>query len=430
MSRIIGIRHRVKRTADGEARPTMVAIATGNAITNHKLESDQDELDFILGHFPTAWGLAGKEHSQHPEHHRRWRKLRASEDPQQLTNLHTVRQREGKADIWEILEVPTAYDGLQPGDRVYMCLGGSGDRLASAISRRSKKLNGNTGMFRIPPALLDLERATRVKDNDHALLAELGAQKPQIFTSMSPRDRQLVYLTECWRAREDAMKARIACEQRLRQQFIGRVFCTPEGEFPEGNIELQFDQAKANDPILQSLEKEEAKRNRDLANALETLPVWEHLLSKIEGVGPAIAARLIVAIGDIRRFPTDAKLKAFLGVHVLSGGKHADTPPEKSFPRARHGQVRNWKSEGRQALYLLADQCNRRPKSTWGAYLLKMKQGFRERHPEVVEVNGVKRYTDGHIHKMALWRTVTRFVEWLHREWSRLEKAAATYTTA
>ncbi len=46
-------------------------------------------------------------------------------------------------------------------------------------------------------------------------------------------------------------------------------------------------------------------------------------------------------------------------------------------------------------------------------------------HPEVVETEaGKKRYTKGHIHKMAVQRTLTKFVEWLWREWWKLEKLA------
>ena len=37
----------------------------------------------------------------------------------------------------------------------------------------------------------------------------------------------------------------------------------------------------------------------------------------------------------------------------------------------------------------------------------------------------IKRYTKGHIHKMAIWRSLTRFVESLHREWWKLERSAA-----
>jgi len=120
-----------------------------------------------------------------------------------------------------------------------------------------------------------------------------------------------------------------------------------------------------------------------------------------------------------------AKVKHQCGVHIASDG---------SFPRRRAGQVANWSPQARQALYLLCDQFNRRPDSEWGQKLLAQKAKYRQTHPEPVEVekevtqNGkkvkktVKLYTDGHIHKMALKWCATKFVEWMSREWLRLEK--------
>lgn len=47
--RTIGIRHRRKRTAEGEARPTMVAIKNDDgSIKELELADDQAELDFAF----------------------------------------------------------------------------------------------------------------------------------------------------------------------------------------------------------------------------------------------------------------------------------------------------------------------------------------------------------------------------------------------
>ena len=74
-------------------------------------------------------------------------------------------------------------------------------------------------------------------------------------------------------------------------------------------------------------------------------------------------------------------------------------------------------------------QFNRRPKSVWGAKLLENKRKLRETHPEPIQSenkNGkmVKKYSDGHILKMAQWRTVTQFCVWLYREWRKLDAEA------
>jgi len=107
-----------------------------------------------------------------------------------------------------------------------------------------------------------------------------------------------------------------------------------------------------------------------------------------------------------------SRFKAFAGMHVLLGGK---------FARRRNGQQSNWNPDIRQALYLLGDQMNRRPDSHWGKKLRANKAHFRRVHPEPVKVDGKTRYSNGHIHKMATWRTLTQFAIWLYREWSRYE---------
>lgn len=124
------------------------------------------------------------------------------------------------------------------------------------------------------------------------------------------------------------------------------------------------------------------------------LDIYKELFEPIAGVGPMIASRLITAIGDIRRFETDAKLKAFCGVHVLSDGR---------FPRRRRRETSNWHPHARQALYLLGNQFNRRPNSIWGRKLREYKEKLREKHPGVEIMDGKKKYTDVHIHKMAAW---------------------------
>lgn len=62
MSRIIGIRHRVKRTIEGEARPTEVAIfeSSDETIKTYKIDDELAELDFVFGRFPTSYKEVGE----------------------------------------------------------------------------------------------------------------------------------------------------------------------------------------------------------------------------------------------------------------------------------------------------------------------------------------------------------------------------------
>lgn len=410
--RFIGITHRVKWTSEGEARPTLVAVVGEGKEMKLKLETEQDELDFVLGVLPTSWRAPedNEDLLKIRPHHIRWKKCSAKE----ASALPPSRVKKENKQFYLTERVPATYEGLRKGDAVAMVLGGSGDYLAYALSRRGMKVGAT--VLRIPPFLLKKERDEGKKDADAELLASLVRDRADLFRPVSERDQNLIRVREHLRARVDAMKARIACEQRMHQRFIGAVFCNPEGLYREGAIEKAFDEEKANDAILQPLLKEEGRRERELAKALGATEVWHEVFKPIEGCGPMIAAPIIAAIGDIRQFQTDAKLKAFCGVHVLPDGR---------FPRRRSGELANWSPQARQALYLLGEQFNRRPNSFWGRYLRQMKANLRQRHPEPVpeERDGgktVRRWTDAHVHRTATWRTLSRFVERLHRDWSRV----------
>lgn len=389
--RSIGIRHRTKKTAKGEARPTEVVIIEGDDLTSFKLEDEDAELDFVRGCLPSSWRDAGEEEdlSDYPPRHIRKKRGRSAEGA---------------------VQVPSSYEGLKADDTVAMILGGSGNYLAFALSRQAEKIGAN--VLRIPSFTLKEWRQGE-KDADALTLVELAREVPELFYETQISDRNVIRVRECIFSLRDAMKERIACEQRLRQRVKNEVFLSDDF-YPEGSIEAEFDARKASDTILAALRKEEKQREKELVTALGKVEIFTKILDAVEGCGPRIAARLIAAVGDIRRFETPAKLKAYLGVHVLADGR---------FPRRRRGEVANWnESLGRQALYLLADQWNRRPNSEWGQKLLQNKANLRDKHPEPEVVDGKKRYTNGHILRMAKWRTASRFVRWLWREWSRLEK--------
>lgn len=393
-----------------------------------------------------------------------------------------------------------------------MVMGGSGGRFAAALSRQGETIGAE--VFRLSPKNLKDRRGDASKDDDHVLLAQLlradRGNGRSVFHKMLRRDRDVIRVAEAFQLRQDAMKARIACGQQLDTRFVGMVFLSEEGLYPEGRIENEADRVKASDAIYMSLLAAEAARKKDLYRAVQDLDVYQHIFSHVPGCGPRIAAGLVAAIGTIARFEVEPdpqkmeeswersrhfeqvgrlaedldkvspphganryqitqlvrnwkrrhgqeveaialeevlkehnvrhrlrqkavergayRLRAFCGVHVLQGGKYTDVPPEKQFPRKRAGMVANWNTRAREALYQLADQFNRRPGSEWGNKLLTNKDGFRQRHPDVVIVTsgdngqGKKRYTKGHIHKMGQWRSLSQFVSWLYPRWLQLEK--------
>lgn len=411
MSRIIGIQHRVKFSAEGEARPTRVVIQNGAETKAYELSDEQAELDFVLGRFPTSFRAfeEGEDISKILEWQLKLRKVKPGEEvpPKLLRVIERVKYR--------IDKVPATFDGIQSDDTVAMALGGSGDYLAFAINRVVSRGGGK--VIRVAPFVLQKKRdefGFKDKTTDAELLVTLTQREPKLFYPIVDRDAKLILVREQYQLRMDTMKARIACEQRLRQRLIGRVFTTTDGLFPEGGIEKAFDALKATDTIFIALKKEENRAIKDLTDAIEDLDVYQKVFAPIAGMGPMIAARIISAVVDIRRFATAGKFTAYCGVHVLGDGR---------IPRRRNSTVANWHGDCRQALYLFVDQCVKRRDSEWGKYLARMKEAYRERRPTEVVIEGKKRYTKGHIHKMAIWRTATRFAEYLYARWTELEYA-------
>lgn len=432
MSRFIGIVHRVKATKKGEERPTLVAIREGDQVATWKLKREVDELDFLLGRYPTSV-----------------RKFRKGDKVERFAPHHVIYRQNPKTKLQEPFEVPATYEGVRAGDTLAMMHGGSGDRLAFALSRRGEEIGAE--LLRIPTIRLKPRRnGGQDRDADAILLTNLVETHRSEFYPVTEYDRRIIRISELDKERDAAQYARKACEQRLWDQFIGEVFLSPEGRYPDGEIKAAFKKARANDEKLKTLERVEAEASKALEKAVLELDLWHEVFAKYDKVGYVTAAKLIAAIGDVRRFtvpgeePTperpskwrtslklsQANLRHFLGAHVMAGGNYADVDPDKSFPRKRRGQIANWDKRGRQALYNIVEVWNKSPDSEGGRKLRELKARFREKHPEVITVRvpdpdqpgkkkTVKRYSDGHVHRMGSWRTASWFVNRIYVDWTR-----------
>lgn len=306
--RHIAILHRRKKTADGQARPTLVSIKTDGQISDFELATDDDELLFVNGRFPNSYLTPDPSEdissfTQNPlfadSDHVTWRKI-----PKDKTadSYHPSHLREFKRKgLRRASRIPAELDGLQTGDTVLMFLGGSGDRLAHALSRHSEDLY-ECRIMRIPPFVF--KDAGGNSEDPHSLFT-VFTDNPNLFYETSPRDRDLIRAGVAQSLRKEAMKARIACKQRIEQGLQGRVFCDPHGASPELALEALLEAELANDEVYQALIAEETVRLSDLKEAIEKLPVYNFLLSQIEGISFRIAAPLICAIKDIRRFQVD-----------------------------------------------------------------------------------------------------------------------------
>lgn len=372
------------------------------------------------------------------------------------------------------------HNGIRAGDVILMVMGGSGAFFAFALSNQLEKL-GSGGVYWIGSTLfkrlcdenhLDRSKVKDVDDEgkrrevtfDHYALHDLFSISPVSFHRVSTRERDLILLQDVVRRRREAMEARMACAQRVRQRMKKLAYCIQDA-YPDGGVKVFIEQGVANDAMLKLFEKEETQIGNELKKLLRSLAVWK-VFESIEGVGEFTAAPLIVAIGDINRFPSSSQLKAFLGVHTLKsdGSKFQKGEyPEAGnsiFARRRQGQLSNWNQEGRQSLYLIATQFTMWKKtSPWGLVADEVKKRFLAKYPtpevwvkdkdgnvtertklaegmckriqggwEVVDedeqkriIKGVTKFNPAHINRMVAWRTMTKFVEWLYDAWKATE---------
>ncbi len=371
-------------------------------------------------------------------------------------------------------------DGIRSGDIVLMVMGGSGAFFAFALSNMLEKL-GSGGVYWIGSTIfkrlcdehrLDRSKLKSIDEEgkrteitfDHAALPKLFELLPSSFHLVTSRERDLILLKDVLGRRVEAMGARMACAQRVRQRMKKLVYCVQDA-YPDGGVKVFIEQGIANDSILLIAEKEERGIEAELKKLLHSLPVWK-VFEPIEGVGELTAAPLIVAIGDINRFPSASQLKAFLGMHTLRADgekfQKGESPEigNSKFARRRQGQLSNWNQEGRQALYLISNQFMIWKKgSPWGLVAQEVKRRFLEKHPNpqvwvkdsegnvtqkidltpdackriqggweivssdgtVMAVKGVTKYNPAHINKMVVWRVMTKFVEWLYDAWKATE---------
>lgn len=380
-TRIIGIRHRRKRTTEGEARPTAVAILSSGQLKEIELETEDDERDFLLGLLPQKWrpidpteAITWFEPKTQPDgvhsRHCKWRKVKVDEDTSTIhpSHIRTIEDPQGRSTTRIVDKVPTQFEGFRANDAVSMILGGSGDSFAAALSRRGEDIKAH-GVFRLTPAAINTLRGTADKEQDHITLTQLFIDHQRLFYHMRRRDRDTIRVKEALKARQSAQKDRIACEQRIYATLVGRIFLNEEGYFPEGVIKAQFDLERANDRILQGLIAEEERRDKELKKAVHRVEIWNAFFKDVQGCGERIAAGLISAASDIRRFMIEpdplrmAELKVQCNRFEQEGQFREDLPNviervNKDTTRFQKIQmVRSWqRANGKETEACLLDQ--------------------------------------------------------------------------
>ncbi len=169
-----------------------------------------------------------------------------------------------------------------------------------------------------------------------------------------------------------------------------------------------------NQEYLASLEAAKALLLKKIKKELARMPVYDQFLSKIKGIGPALAAGLVATIGDISRFENVSNLYAYFGVHVHDG----------ACVRRQKGVVANWNSTGRKLICeLVPDQFvkNRTPvyRAIYDDEKARCMKMFEEDEKKPKEDRRVQSRL--HAERRARRKTGKIFLHHLWKQWRLLE---------
>ncbi len=355
---LIGFRGRVKKAgADGEPRPTIVGFrAKDGSVRSMELESQQTEMDFVLGIVPTAYRLATEMERTKLDLETRWMKNQLTDEEreigvQPLTDFLSVPFHQIKMDVTraeakkligkerakteldpdtdEFTLVPTAWDGFRPdlGDRLCVPHGGAGNLQALAAYNIGKQLqHGREVVFRIStiglktarealtpvkakrktkkPAGIKTVSKTKAKDKDldHLILAQV-LETEAFQTSlhaMTDTDVIAIALRAAYDKWWDLQAQRKIAAQHHAIRKDAKSFISLGAPVEAEDIDAITDDADPDYVI--ALEKAEARAKKEMERILLTFPIYRDVLAAVPGLGPSIGARFLVSIVNISRF--------------------------------------------------------------------------------------------------------------------------------
>lgn len=308
------------------------------------------------------------------------------------------------AEVVELLDIEQKLaflDGVTGQDQVFLENGGAGDKFAYGCAKQGAKV------FRINPGLLKNERQDRnlAKEESHWLIQVLATEQPERFYPLRETDLAIVELRVWTRGFYTVQQnLRIPAELRLLGLFRDIALVTPREQITAADVEAYCQKQFLDSHVFRGLKEEEKELKKRVESILKGIELYSLVFKPIKGVGPLIAGRIIAEIGDIRRFRSEASLKAYAGYH-LNG--------DKQVPKRKAGVASNWNPHLKQAVYAFCDQVNRRPGTSWNEMLAKRKELERQKDLEA---------SKGHIHNRAMRYVGQKFLEQIFREWTAYEE--------
>ncbi len=409
--RLVGIRHRQKRTKAGEARPTelfVLDLKKGKS-TILELGDEQEEYWWMKGKIPAGWKKVGIDTAMMP-------------DMEEYKEL--VPARGDSPAMWKI---PTKFaDGFTEGTLALSIFGGSGGPLNSALTIRGEEIGA--AVYLVKPKSLKEARekmlnasvaaeephsvetdATEEEGDDTPkakqkglgdaevlvrLFLEAHEANSKVFVKMEKSDLPIIELSLAYNYWKNIQSQRIALQNQINARVRAAAFMNLDLS-PANRLQDVYAKAQASDAALAALVQAETTAAKALERTYKNTG-YDAVFDNVPGIGPKLGAAMLSFIGPIERFHSDAALVAYFGLHVLSSdGKRlqkGDKPTDGGmFPRRRAGTDNEWTARGRTSFFNFAEQIVVYKRGgKWGQVYNDALSFYRTKHPfgEIVVRNG------------------------------------------
>lgn len=192
---------------------------------------------------------------------------------------------------------------------------------------------------------------------------------------------------------------------QMRKRKLLRISTIEKGK---SNLDAQFERDAMEHIQIDTLLCDVKKTMISYGQAVG--PIWEWLTS-IKGLSSgSITAQLLAQIDDIGKFPTVSHLWSYSGWSVVDGKR----------VYCRKGQKSPYHRRLKSTCYLIADQFIKQQTPLYVDIYYAEKLRLRELYPEPVKTEDSPwpmKYTDSHIHRMAMRKMIKIFLQHLWLKW-------------
>lgn len=246
-------------------------------------------------------------------------------------------QEEKKIVLTSLSERLQFFDKLKAGDEVFFPAGGLSLPLAAQLARKGIIVN------LISPSRLHQENTSR--QDLFSVLKKVAQDHPEYFNRWLPEESEILRLRAVFEEWQRTMEQRKKVAIQAHQEFYKEVLTYPS-KYQDLSTEVLKRMTKErveSDPHYRWLKDRENQLQRRVRAVVSGMELYRQVFADLDGCGPLIAARIIVYVRNIERFPSWEQFATYCGFGLKDGRKQ----------RKRRGEVLNYHPKLRSAIQYL-----------------------------------------------------------------------------